>query len=182
MTGNTKLKVINLFAGPGAGKSTTRASLFAEMKYRGLKVEEVTEYAKDLTWENHESLLSDQLMILANQNRKLERLKGKVEWVVSDSPLLLGLNYRSPYYFPNYFEKLIWEIWDTYDNYNFFLKRQKEYNPVGRKQTEEEALFIDSEVRNLLSVNQDSHQTTFKEIMGNRYAALDICKALNLPS
>jgi len=41
-----KTKVINLFAGPGAGKSTTAAGLFAEMKRANVDVELVTEYVK----------------------------------------------------------------------------------------------------------------------------------------
>ena len=44
-------KVINLFGGPGAGKSTTAAGLFYEMKVRDIKCELVTEYAKDMTYE-----------------------------------------------------------------------------------------------------------------------------------
>ena len=45
------MKVINLFGGPGCGKSTTAADLFARMKLRGLSVELVTEYAKDVVWD-----------------------------------------------------------------------------------------------------------------------------------
>jgi adenylate kinase family enzyme len=32
------MKVINLFAGPGAGKSTTAAALFSKMKWKGYNV------------------------------------------------------------------------------------------------------------------------------------------------
>lgn len=165
-----KLKVINLFAGPGAGKSTTRAALFAELKYRGIRVEEVTEYAKDLTWDEHGSLLSDQLMILANQNRKLERLRNKVDLVISDSPILLGINYRVPGYLPSYFEKLVWELWETYDNYNYFINRTKKYNSYGRTQTEEEAKKLDCLIMDLLISSQDKHSTHFSSVNGDRFA------------
>lgn len=43
--------VVNLFGGPGCGKSTTMARLFADLKTRGLNVEMVSEFAKDLVYE-----------------------------------------------------------------------------------------------------------------------------------
>ncbi len=46
-----RLKVINLWAGPGAGKSTTAAGLFNLMKIRGYNVELVTEFAKEMVYE-----------------------------------------------------------------------------------------------------------------------------------
>lgn len=42
--------VINLFAGPGAGKSTLASALFSLFKMDGFVSELVTEFAKDLTW------------------------------------------------------------------------------------------------------------------------------------
>ena len=146
-----KLKVINLFAGPGAGKSTLRADLFGLMKKNQKDVEEVTEFAKDKTWEKNFSALSDQLFVLANQNRRLDRLKDQVEWVVSDSPILLGVHYKTPDYLPQNFENLIFELWDTYENYNFFIERNHPYDPVGRNQTEEEAMRIDESIINMLN-------------------------------
>lgn len=146
-----KLKVINLFAGPCAGKSVTRASLFSLMKKKGIECEEATEYAKDVTWEGNLAKLSDQLYILAKQNRKLERLKGKVDWVISDSPLLLSLHYTPLHYFPKTFQSMVLELWDSYDNYNFFVNRTGEYNPNGRNQTKEEALNIDGQIKAMLA-------------------------------
>lgn len=148
-----KLKVINLFAGPGAGKSTLRADLFGLMKKNKKDVEEVTEFAKDKTWEKNFSALSDQLFVLANQNRRLDRLKDQVEWVVSDTPILLGIHYKTPDYLPNTFEDLIFELWDTYENYNFFIERNHPYDPTGRNQTEDEAREIDSSIIHMLEYN-----------------------------
>lgn len=168
------MKVINLWAGPGAGKSTTRAMLFAKMKLAGLNVEEVTEYAKDLTWENNISLLGDQLLILANQNRKLERLRGKVEFVVSDAPILLSMQYASNNFLPKTFQSLMMELWDTYDNINFFVERVKPYSPVGRNQTEDEAKKIDTEIKDLLRENNIS----FRRVIGDNTCADQILRFL----
>lgn len=150
----SKLKVINLFAGPGAGKSTLRAGLFFKLKSLGVSCEEVTEYAKDLTWDKNTSALSDQLFILANQNRRLQRLQGKVEWVISDSPLLLNLNYVVPAYLPKTFRELVFELWDTYDNKNFFINRSKAYVTAGRNQTEEEAKKLDQDILDMLEAKR----------------------------
>lgn len=48
------MKVINLFGGPGIGKSTLAAGLFEHMKIAGFNVELVNEYAKDMVWEQRE--------------------------------------------------------------------------------------------------------------------------------
>src|SRR3546814_15130333 len=70
-----KATILNFFAGPGAGKSTTTAQVFADLKKKNLNVELVTEYAKDLVWEDRMNvLLEDQLYILA---RSEERRVGK---------------------------------------------------------------------------------------------------------
>lgn len=144
------MKVLNLFAGPGAGKSTTAARLFTYLKDRGINVELVTEYAKDLTWENREDILQDQLYVLAKQNRRLSRLKGKVDWVVTDSPILLGHHYATPDYFVGTFKPFLLDLWNSYENYNVILNRVKPYKKVGRTQSEEEAVAIDAKIRALL--------------------------------
>ena len=53
---NKKLTVINFFGGPGCGKSTTAAELFAKMKKANYKVELVHEVAKDFIWEEAQHL------------------------------------------------------------------------------------------------------------------------------
>lgn len=144
------MKVINIFGGPGAGKSTTAAGLFYEMKKRRVQVELVTEYAKDMTWEKRHNVLSDQLYILAKQNRRIQRLIGQVEWVITDSPLPIGLVYAEPNYFPT-FEPMVMELWNSYNNINFMLGRDFEYQTEGRNQTAEQALLVDTDMMNLIS-------------------------------
>jgi len=150
------VKVINIFGGPGAGKSTTAAGLFYEMKKRRIQVELVTEYAKDMTWEKRHNVLSDQLYILAKQNRRIQRLIGQVEWVITDSPLPIGLVYAEPNYFPT-FEPMVMELWNSYDNINFLLGRDFEYQTEGRNQTAEEAIGVDAAMMALLERTRISH-------------------------
>ena len=146
------MKIVNLFGGPGTGKSTTAAGLFYEMKKMRLEVELVTEYAKDMTWEQRHNILSDQLYILAKQHRRVQRLEGKVDWVITDSPLLLGMVYRPQHYYDS-FDALALEIFNSYDNKNILLGRDFEYHTIGRNQTAEEAIEVDNVMKSLMDSN-----------------------------
>jgi hypothetical protein len=146
------MKVINIFGGPGVGKSTVAAELFAEMKKKGYNVELVTEYAKDMVWEGRDNILADQLYILAKQNRRLSRLDGKVDYAITDSPLLFGIIYSKN--ITNSFKKLVESIWYSYDNISFFLNRDftRKYHPEGRVQkTLPEAVDFDNKIYSLLN-------------------------------
>lgn len=128
--------VVNLFGAPGCGKSTVAAGLYSRLKQKGYNAELVSEFAKEITWEGHFTLLRDQLYLLAHQNRKLERLKGKVDIVVTDSPLLLTLAYVPPNYYGK-FKDFVYEIWESYKNLNIFLERDVEFDKVGRVHDEQ---------------------------------------------
>ena len=153
--------VINLFAGPGVGKSTTAADLFALMKKTGHSVEYVQEVAKDLTWEGNTYALKNQLAILSEQDRRLQRLQGKVRWVITDSPLLLGSVYVERYsrYDTAAFRNAVSWAFNSYRNINFLLGRSKAFDPEGRNQNLEEAQQIDKRIKNLMHL----HQLDFKE-------------------
>ncbi len=142
----TKLKVLNLFGGPGCGKSTLATGVFSRLKIAGISCEYVSEYAKVLTWECRSEALSDQLYILAKQNRSLARLEGKVEWAISDSPLLLGIHYTQPGYLGGSFEAIVTRLFNGYINHNFFVSRTKKYTREGRIQTEHEADSISESI------------------------------------
>lgn len=150
------MKVINLYGGPGSGKSTTAAGLFHKMKKEGLNVELVTEYAKDKVWDNSVDVLLDQLYVFAKQNRKLDRLKGKVDYVITDSPILLSIYYGDKYGRHSYnfecFKVLALEVYNSYDNYNVFITRTKPFKQVGRLGSEEGANQADVEIREMLGV------------------------------
>lgn len=168
-------RVINFWAGPGSGKSSCAADLFAEMKWGNHNVELIDEYAKIKVWEHHRNILEDQMYVSAKQNRKLERLQGQVDWVIADSPLLMCIPYI-PSGYCSHFKPLIREMFDRYDNINYFLIREKAYNPIGRNQTEEEAKELDNQIKNLLI----DEGLEFKELPANRSTKFEVMKDLGL--
>lgn len=158
------MKVINLFAAPGSGKSTTGAGLFFKMKIARKSVELVTEYAKDLTYEGLIGLV-DQYRIFAEQERRQRRLIDHVEWAITDSPLPLSLIYASPERLDE-MRDVVLNRFDTYDNYNFFIRRTKPYWKVGRNQTEEESDILATRIRGML----DDHDIGYVEVDGDETA------------
>lgn len=144
---STQAKVINLYGGPGTGKSTTAAGLFCLMKNLGINVEIAREFAKDLVWENSTDTLKDQLFVTATQHHRIFTLKDKVDFIITDSPILLGKVYGKEHHY------LINSLYSRYDNIDVFLKRVKPYNTSGRLQSEEKAKQLDSEIKKLTSFN-----------------------------
>lgn len=146
-------KIINFFAGPGAGKSTLAAGLFYELKMLGCNAELAPEYAKDLTWERRHDTLKVQPYIFGKQYNRIARLIGKVDVIVTDCPLILCIMYSGKN-FPPSFSQSILDLFNQFENVNYFVNRKKDYNPAGRNQTEEEAKAIDQELANLLNDNK----------------------------
>ena len=146
------LTSINIFGGPGSGKSTTAAAVFAELKRNGKNAELSVEYAKSRVYEEHFSIFEDQVFIFAQQLRQYHRCEGKIDYMVNDSPLLLsavyarwhGNRYKS-------LEPLVVEAANSYNNINIMLRRSVEYTEDGRNQTEEEAQQLDELVQQVLS-------------------------------
>jgi hypothetical protein len=145
------MKVINLFAGPGAGKSTIAAGIFHLLKRDGYIAEIVTEVAKDMVWEGRTHLLlNNSLYVFSKQYERLRRLlNNNIEFVVTDSPVLLSAVYSPENYFPA-FKELVWQVHNQFDNLNFFIGRYEAYSTIGRLQTAEEAAIIDQKVMDTL--------------------------------
>ena len=129
---NKQLTVINFFGGPGSGKSTVSAGLFYAMKINGHSVEQTQEFAKEILWEERWKLFPEQDYLLAEQNRRLKRLVGKVEYAISDSPLAMGIAYVSKD-FSESFKTFCLDQFNSYENVNIFLHRTFKYEPLGRR-------------------------------------------------
>jgi hypothetical protein len=164
MSGKTKNKkrkvlVCNLFGGPCTGKSTMRARIFSEMKYMQLDCEEVTEYAKDKTWEKAWSLMSNQIFVFANQQHRMFRIMDQVDVLITDSPLLMSIHYDEEN--NEALKNLVLQQHNSMDTLNFFLERNFEYKSEGRSQTEDGAKEIDRSILNILEENNVQYTKTY---------------------
>jgi len=143
------MKVINFYGGPNSGKSTKAAGMFYQMQLAGYSVELVNEFAKECVWEDNVPMLKDQLYMLAHQHRKILRLEGKVEYVITDSPVLLSGIYRELYdgaLYSDLIDKLALECYNKYENINFMLDRPQVFTQTGRAQDFEGCVNIDNAI------------------------------------
>jgi nicotinamide riboside kinase len=147
-----KTLVINLMAGPGAGKSTMAAALFAQLKWRGIDCELAAEYAKDLVWEKRDKTFENQVYIFGKQHNRIFRLLGQVQVVITDSPLLLTPIYDG--HKRETLKKLVFEEVNRCNNLNIFVVRRKDYNPNGRVHTKSQADVIDENVKDFMKGNK----------------------------
>lgn len=149
--------VINFYAGPGAGKSTTAANLFSLLKYDGINCELVTEYAKDKVWEDSLRVLENQIYVFGKQQHRLWKLMNEVDYIITDAPLLMSLYYGK--HCSLSFQTLVVEEYSKMKNLDIFLCRKKEYQPKGRLQTEEQAKIIDTKIKEILDVHARGYHT-----------------------
>jgi ABC-type glutathione transport system ATPase component len=140
--------IVNLYGGPGSGKSTVAAELFSLLKRKNINAELVTEYAKDLTWQESFNVLKNQIYVFAKQHHRLWRVKDKVDVIITDAPLLISLVYGAAH--GDAFKELVKEEYNLYRNYNVLLGRPKHYESSGRTQTLEEAKLIDTMVSHVV--------------------------------
>lgn len=162
---------LNLFGVPGAGKSTMMASLFSKLKMNGIDVEMAPEYVKRKVGENSMDVLDDQIYVFGKQYHTINILQGKVQVVITDSPLLLSMYYAdhsdiSPKT-NRALKRLALSAHNDLFNWNIMLNRVKTYNPNGRMQTESESDMIKLSLVELLN----SHDITYSCFDGTEHYA-----------
>ena len=162
-----KTCIISMFGAPGAGKSTLASYCFAKLKMMGINCELVTEFAKDKVWEKNNEALSNQIYIFAKQYYRITRCAGKVDVVITDSPLFLSPFYNKDPDIDEPLKELVTKIVAKYDNLNYFLRRVKKYNPVGRLQTEAESNEYGIHIKTMMK----SFGIKFREIDGDLMSA-----------
>lgn len=121
--------IINLFGAPGAGKSTGAAYVFSQLKAAGVNAELVTEFAKDKVWEGTKAVFENQAYIFGKQYFRISRLEGKVDVVITDSPILLSAFYNdNDHVLGEEFDKLVSKVFDYYNRIDVFVHRVKPFN------------------------------------------------------
>ena len=151
-------QIINLYGGPGTGKSTSASYLFYLLKSEGKNAELVREYVKDWAWEGRHINHYDQFYFFGKQARRESLLYGKVDYIITDCPVMIG-SYYANLYTPKTVATGIEAVTkafyeqaasDGHIHKHVFLTRTKEYNPLGRFQTEDQAKDMDFGMRQML--------------------------------
>lgn len=166
MTYTNKTVIINLLGAPASRKTTLAAELFARLKRMDKQVEFTPEYVKKFTWlfpDNPPDEL-DQSYVFGRELRQQKILFGKVDYIISDSPLYLSAFYHEvrsgESYMWDYVYKVINSIKTKYnvEMVNFFLGKSEDHNDNGRWENKSEALDLQVFLKTWLDKNNIDYQ------------------------
>ena len=143
--------IVNLIGPPGVGKTTAMAGIFNILKTNDIDAEMVSEFAKELIYENRKDTMKDELYIFAKQSHRLFMVNGKVDVIITDRPLILTVLFNNLYGKKSKnLDNLVIEEFKNYNNINFFLNRNFPYKTNGRNESEELANKIGIGLKNIL--------------------------------
>ena len=148
------IRRVNLYGGPAAGKSTMAFFLAWKFKQSGYECDLIQEPIKHWTYLDRDAEgFSDQQFLTATQMQNEEVALRKLQFIVTDAPLLMHCYYGWKFNRPCWeheFKKAE-EYEKEYPSLNILLHRGSwKYSKIGRYQTEEEALKMDKEVMDLI--------------------------------
>lgn len=161
-----KTLVVNLYGGPGTGKSTGANFITGLLKSNGIDAEYVSEFAKDMVWEENHEALTNQAYVFGSQYYRISRVLGKVDVIITDSPLLLTYIYNKDERLGNAFNAVALNVATSYDTLEVLLRRTKKYNPNGRMQTEDESDEITATIKGILDRFRGNYMVADGDIVG----------------
>lgn len=155
-------RIINFHGGPGVGKSTAAAYMFYQLKSSGHSVELVREFVKGWAWEKRSISHYDQFFLPAKQMQLESALYGKVDWLVTDSPVLLNVVMAERSSTRDISHSVQTTVHAFYEHAkqeghhhtHVMLTRERPYQAEGRYQDETEARKIDEEIVHSLQCAQ----------------------------
>ena len=161
-------KIISFLGGPSCGKSTIAPYLYSKMKYSGFSVEFIPEWCKHLAYLGTPLTQYDQNYIFAKQTRLESQLYGKVDYIVSDSSILLPIIYEHHYHGDSISEPSMWKYlekvkMDGVTHLNYLINRNIPFVEEGRFESPSEAQKIDEKIVDFL----DKNSIYYTELMDN---------------
>jgi hypothetical protein len=155
--------VVNLFGGPGSGKSTTAAGIFFDLKSSHVECELASEIAKEYVWQHRDYTFNDQIYLFAKQHHRIFCLLGQVDVIITDCPILLTPVYDTKR--RKTLEQLVVDEHKSMVTHNVFIQRVKPYNANGRLKSHDEitAKKLDSDIMAVLN----KHDIPFESVTGN---------------
>ena len=157
---NTKISplICSFYGGPGIGKTTAAASLYAALKKTNISVELAAEFAKEKVLEKNKMAMSYQKYIWVNQAYRIYCASQTAQVVITDAPILLGCIYNKPLT-----QSLMDVIFDEHTQYNHLnivlTRNHTHFDDTSRAHDLEESKNIDLQIRTLL----DEHEIPFIE-------------------
>ena len=143
-------KNILLYGAPSSGKSSLGALVFGLLKLKNYNTELIREYAKELVWagcDMKNATSEEELDIFVNQTKRERLVRGKVEYMVSDSPLLLNA-----FYSHNEYAKQVALNSLSQNDYHFWLTKDiSRHEDAGRSHDQDEAKEVDLQMRKFLT-------------------------------
>lgn len=140
---------INLYGGPNCGKSTIAASVFVELKSKYINCELVREFAKELVYEGKDMRTLDEgerLSLLAEQLHRERILDGKVDYLITDSPMLLTAFYHNK----SYAKKIAVDNLKDNEIHVWLNRLSSNYQQEGRSHSLIESINIDKKMKKYL--------------------------------
>jgi hypothetical protein len=136
--------LVELVGAPGAGKSTTAAQIFSELKHLGVNAELITEVAKEWAWEGRKIDFRNQTLLAATQLHRILNTADRADIVITDGSLQLSHWYAQQYGLPSQLaiKGMLDEISIAMGTRTYFIARDKPYNTAGRFHTEHESDLI----------------------------------------
>jgi len=150
--------IVNIFGGPGIGKTTLAARLFAELKSRDVEAACPEEYAKIALWQGRDYLLDNQLILLGRTWDMISSLSNKVDVIILDSPILLCSHYAGQRE-PKHFHQTVLDFHQRQDRINILLQRDHSmaYSTAGRRESSDRAKEIDLQIASLLAEAEENY-------------------------
>lgn len=157
--------------------------MYYALKQLGCNAELAREYVKDWAWEKRSISHYDQFYFLGKQSRRESMLYGKVDWIVTDSPVMLSAYYAEKHSPPAVRTGVAAAVKafyaqaaeDGHRHVHVFLQRSKPYLAHGRYQDEAGARAIDDGLLDTLVALQvpfetcDTDEASLRQLL-TRYA------------
>lgn len=163
--------IINLFGGPGSGKTTLAYYLAYRFKQAGFRAELVGEAAREIIYDRNNpnesgtaaQLIDNQFLISGLQSERIMRLQRHgIEIAIADSPLRMGLLYVKDSGMRDALRTAIRHFESEFPYFvNVLVQRTPgHYDKESRAQSEDEAMELDRQTHAL------------RQMQANDYAAV----------
>lgn len=166
--------VVNIYGAPGSGKSVAAAWIFTKLKMLDVKCELVTEFAKDMVWDNNSKALHNQAYIFGNQYYKLSKLEDEVDVAITDSPLALSVIYNSDKRLKksSFFNSMVLDVSQSFDTLDYLLPPfADKYEDIGRVHSNEESKKLHKQIEDWLFVICHNN---YKELEHSEESYMDV--------